>query len=172
MLIQNQNDCGAPAGLFSVLASCPFVFRVFVADSLIKGAGQGLFAKMDAEANTVMSFYNGVRITHTEVKSTQVAYHSRAYTVGTQTIQTPFNFSTLCFTAAICSNQKSSLYFSLRYTQYPISTEKTQKCNFFPNSKRKTEISHQKYSDLQILCCDLTHMLSIFLILPPSLLLC
>lgn len=105
MLIQNQNNCGAPAGLFSVLVSCPFVFRVFVADSLIKGAGQGLFAKMDAEANTVMSFYNGVRVTHTEVKSTQVAYHSRAYTVGTETIQTPFNFS-LCFTAAICSKQK------------------------------------------------------------------
>lgn len=93
MLNQNQNNCGAPAGLFSVLASCPFIFRVFVADSLIKGAGQGLFAKMDAEANTVMSFYNGVRITHTEVKSTQVAYHSRAYIVGTETIQTPFNLS-------------------------------------------------------------------------------
>lgn len=64
---------------FFVLTNCPFVFRVFVADSLIKGAGQGLFAKVDAEANTVMSFYNGVRITHTEVKSTQIAYHSRAY---------------------------------------------------------------------------------------------
>ena len=38
-----------------------------MADSLIQGAGQGLFAKVDAEANTVMSFYNGVRITHTEV---------------------------------------------------------------------------------------------------------
>lgn len=42
---------------------------MYVADSLIKGAGQGLFAKIDVEANTVMSFYNGVRITHTEVKS-------------------------------------------------------------------------------------------------------
>lgn len=72
MLIQNQNNCGATTGLFSVPTSCPFVFRVFVADSLIKGAGQGLFANTDAEANTVMSFYNGVRITHTEVKSTQI----------------------------------------------------------------------------------------------------
>ncbi|CAL8358696.1 unnamed protein product [Merluccius merluccius] len=43
--------------------------RVFVADSLIKGAGQGLFAKMDAESDTVMAFYNGVRITHSEVDS-------------------------------------------------------------------------------------------------------
>ncbi|XP_074530164.1 histone-lysine N-methyltransferase SETD7 isoform X2 [Halichoeres trimaculatus] len=33
---------------------------VFVANSMIRGAGQGLFAKMDAEANTVMAFYNGV----------------------------------------------------------------------------------------------------------------
>lgn len=36
-------------------------------DSLIKAAGQGLFAKTDAETDTVMAFYNGVRITHTEV---------------------------------------------------------------------------------------------------------
>lgn len=44
--------------------------RVFVADSLIKGAGQGLFAKTDVETDTVMAFYNGVRITHTEVLHT------------------------------------------------------------------------------------------------------
>lgn len=42
---------------------------VLVADSLIKGAGQGLFAKADANTNTVMAFYNGVRITHSEVDS-------------------------------------------------------------------------------------------------------
>lgn len=41
--------------------------RVFVADSTIKGAGQGLFSKTDAETDTVMAFYNGVRITHSEV---------------------------------------------------------------------------------------------------------
>lgn len=41
--------------------------RVFVADSTIKGAGQGLFAKTDADKDTVMAFYNGVRITHSEV---------------------------------------------------------------------------------------------------------
>ncbi len=45
----------------------PYCFRVFVADSMIKGAGQGLFAKTDAESDTVMAFYNGVRITHSEV---------------------------------------------------------------------------------------------------------
>ncbi|XP_031733867.1 histone-lysine N-methyltransferase SETD7 isoform X1 [Anarrhichthys ocellatus] len=41
--------------------------RVFVADSMIKGAGEGLFAKTDADTDTVMAFYNGVRITHSEV---------------------------------------------------------------------------------------------------------
>lgn len=38
-----------------------------MADSTIKGAGQGLFAKTDADKDTVMAFYNGVRITHSEV---------------------------------------------------------------------------------------------------------
>lgn len=36
--------------------------------SLISHAGEGLFTKIAAEAATVMSFYNGVRITHQEVK--------------------------------------------------------------------------------------------------------
>lgn len=40
---------------------------VYVGLSLISGAGDGLFAKTEAEANTVMAFYNGVRITHSEV---------------------------------------------------------------------------------------------------------
>ena len=48
--------------------SFPLWFRVYVADSLVLGAGDGLFAKVDAEPNTVMAFYNGVRITHSEVE--------------------------------------------------------------------------------------------------------
>ncbi len=40
---------------------------MYVGQSLISGAGEGLFAKTEAEVNTVMAFYNGVRITHTEV---------------------------------------------------------------------------------------------------------
>ncbi|NWR29925.1 SETD7 methyltransferase, partial [Tachuris rubrigastra] len=42
--------------------------RVYVDVSLISSAGEGLFSKVAAEASTVMSFYNGVRITHQEVK--------------------------------------------------------------------------------------------------------
>uniref|UniRef100_V9KF86 Histone-lysine N-methyltransferase SETD7 n=1 Tax=Callorhinchus milii TaxID=7868 RepID=V9KF86_CALMI len=43
--------------------------RVYVADSFIPNAGEGLFAKVAAECDTVMAFYNGVRITHEEVDS-------------------------------------------------------------------------------------------------------
>ncbi|XP_043917565.1 histone-lysine N-methyltransferase SETD7 [Protopterus annectens] len=40
--------------------------RVYIAESLILRAGEGLFATRAAGANTVMAFYNGVRITHEE----------------------------------------------------------------------------------------------------------
>uniref|UniRef100_A0A8C5P8F4 Histone-lysine N-methyltransferase SETD7 n=1 Tax=Leptobrachium leishanense TaxID=445787 RepID=A0A8C5P8F4_9ANUR len=43
--------------------------RVYVADSLISNAGEGLYALTAAETHTVMSFYNGVRITHQEVNA-------------------------------------------------------------------------------------------------------
>ncbi|XP_041041223.1 histone-lysine N-methyltransferase SETD7 isoform X3 [Carcharodon carcharias] len=43
--------------------------RVYVAESLIPNAGEGLFAKVAAEPDTVMAFYNGMRLTHEEVDS-------------------------------------------------------------------------------------------------------
>ena len=36
---------------------------VYVDESLIPDAGEGLFAKVDIEADTVISFYNGTRFT-------------------------------------------------------------------------------------------------------------
>lgn len=52
---------------------CPFfLFRVYVAESLISSAGEGLFSKVAVGPNTVMSFYNGVRITHQEVSGVEV----------------------------------------------------------------------------------------------------
>ncbi|KAM9375981.1 histone-lysine N-methyltransferase SETD7 [Pholidichthys leucotaenia] len=60
--------------------------RVFVMDSTIKGAGQGLFAKMDTEADTVMAFYNGVRITHTEVDSRDWALNGNTISVDEDTV--------------------------------------------------------------------------------------
>lgn len=60
--------------------------RVFVADSLIRGAGQGLFAKTDADANTVMAFYNGVRITHSEVDSRDWALNGNTISLDDDTV--------------------------------------------------------------------------------------
>ncbi|XP_022057095.2 histone-lysine N-methyltransferase SETD7 isoform X1 [Acanthochromis polyacanthus] len=60
--------------------------RVFVADSMIRGAGQGLFAKMDAEADAVMSFYNGVRITHSEVDSRDWALNGNTISLDEDTV--------------------------------------------------------------------------------------
>ncbi|XP_020509036.1 histone-lysine N-methyltransferase SETD7 [Labrus bergylta] len=59
---------------------------VFVADSLIKGAGQGLFAKTDAETDTVMAFYNGVRITHSEVDSRDWAMNGNTISLDEDTV--------------------------------------------------------------------------------------
>lgn len=53
-------------GVNMLLAVCVYD-SVYVGQSLISGAGEGLFAKMDADADTVMAFYNGVRVTHSEV---------------------------------------------------------------------------------------------------------
>ncbi|XP_020795179.1 histone-lysine N-methyltransferase SETD7 [Boleophthalmus pectinirostris] len=60
--------------------------RVYVADSLIEGAGQGLFAKTDADANTVMAFYNGVRITHSEVDSRDWALNGNTISLDEDTV--------------------------------------------------------------------------------------
>ncbi|XP_074503806.1 histone-lysine N-methyltransferase SETD7 isoform X2 [Sebastes fasciatus] len=60
--------------------------RVVVADSLIKGAGQGLFARTDAETDTVMAFYNGVRITHSEVDSRDWALNGNTISLDEDTV--------------------------------------------------------------------------------------
>ena len=41
--------------------------RVYVAPSLIPGAGEGLFARRTLPSGEIVSFYNGIRITHAEV---------------------------------------------------------------------------------------------------------
>ncbi|XP_028314817.1 histone-lysine N-methyltransferase SETD7 isoform X1 [Gouania willdenowi] len=60
--------------------------RVFVANSKIKGAGQGLFAKVDVEPDTVMAFYNGVRITHSEVDSRDWALNGNTISLNEDTV--------------------------------------------------------------------------------------
>ncbi|XP_043982095.1 histone-lysine N-methyltransferase SETD7 [Gambusia affinis] len=60
--------------------------RVLVAESLINGAGQGLFAKAAAEPGTVMAFYNGVRITHSEVDSRDWALNGNTISLDDDTV--------------------------------------------------------------------------------------
>uniref|UniRef100_A0A1A7YBU0 Histone-lysine N-methyltransferase SETD7 n=1 Tax=Iconisemion striatum TaxID=60296 RepID=A0A1A7YBU0_9TELE len=60
--------------------------RVFVAESLIKGAGQGLFARDNSEAGAVMAFYNGVRITHSEVDSRDWAMNGNTISLDEDTV--------------------------------------------------------------------------------------
>ncbi|XP_013885424.1 histone-lysine N-methyltransferase SETD7 isoform X2 [Austrofundulus limnaeus] len=60
--------------------------RVFVAESLIRGAGQGLFAKTDVGPETVMAFYNGVRITHSEVDGRDWALNGNTISLDEETV--------------------------------------------------------------------------------------
>ncbi|KAG8522172.1 Histone-lysine N-methyltransferase SETD7 [Galemys pyrenaicus] len=60
--------------------------RVYVAESLISSAGEGLFSKVAAGPNTVMSFYNGVRITHQEVDSRDWALNGNTLSLDEDTV--------------------------------------------------------------------------------------
>ncbi|XP_010007292.1 PREDICTED: histone-lysine N-methyltransferase SETD7 [Chaetura pelagica] len=60
--------------------------RVYVDVSLISSAGEGLFSKIAAEASTVMSFYNGVRITHQEVDSRDWALNGNTISLDDETV--------------------------------------------------------------------------------------
>ncbi|KAM5194809.1 histone-lysine N-methyltransferase SETD7 [Mantella aurantiaca] len=60
--------------------------RVYVADSLISNAGEGLYAKIAACPHTVMSFYNGVRITHQEVDSRDWSLNGNTISLDEETV--------------------------------------------------------------------------------------
>ncbi|XP_060003647.1 histone-lysine N-methyltransferase SETD7 isoform X2 [Lagenorhynchus albirostris] len=60
--------------------------RVYVAESLISSAGEGLFSKVAVGPNTVMSFYNGVRITHQEVDSRDWTLNGNTLSLDEETV--------------------------------------------------------------------------------------
>uniref|UniRef100_A0A8D1M903 Histone-lysine N-methyltransferase SETD7 n=1 Tax=Sus scrofa TaxID=9823 RepID=A0A8D1M903_PIG len=60
--------------------------KVYVAESLISSAGEGLFSKVAVGPNTVMSFYNGVRITHQEVDSRDWALNGNTLSLDEETV--------------------------------------------------------------------------------------
>lgn len=108
-----------------------FLFRVYVAESLISSAGEGLFSKVAVGPNTVMSFYNGVRITHQEVSRIEV---------GTQFdclkgfVSDTLNFLISPFTLMFTKNikeQKARLFYKIAqisfYSQPQTAIAKTLK---------------------------------------------
>ncbi|XP_032079523.1 histone-lysine N-methyltransferase SETD7 [Thamnophis elegans] len=60
--------------------------RIFVDASLISNAGEGLFTKISAEAGTVLSFYNGIRITHQEVDSRDWSLNRNTISLDDETV--------------------------------------------------------------------------------------
>jgi len=68
------------------------------------------------------------------------AAHWLMDTGGTESVQTPFTWNLI---AAICSNQKSSFYFSLIFTQYFIWTEKYRNVDIFANLLKRNKTSEK-----------------------------
>ncbi|XP_077135324.1 histone-lysine N-methyltransferase SETD7 isoform X2 [Ranitomeya variabilis] len=71
--------------------------RVYVAVSLISNAGEGLYANISTGPRTVMSFYNGVRITHQEVDSRDWSLNGNTISLDDETVidvPDPYNITT------------------------------------------------------------------------------
>ncbi|XP_056419028.1 histone-lysine N-methyltransferase SETD7 isoform X2 [Hyla sarda] len=71
--------------------------RVYVAMSMISNAGEGLYAKINVGPRTVMSFYNGVRITHQEVDSRDWSLNGNTISLDDETVidvPDPYNLTT------------------------------------------------------------------------------
>ncbi|KAM3842564.1 histone-lysine N-methyltransferase SETD7 [Diretmus argenteus] len=94
--------------------------RVFVADSLIKGAGQGLFAKTDVEPDTVMAFYNGVRITHSQVDGRDWSLNGNTISLDEDTVidvPPPFD-QTERYCASLAHKSNHSFTPNCKYDPY------------------------------------------------------
>eukprot|EP01134_Creolimax_fragrantissima_P002578 CFRG2578T1 len=60
--------------------------RVYMKESIIPGANDGLFAKKDFGAYEVVSFYNGIRLTHEEVDSRDWDLNSNTITLNSDSV--------------------------------------------------------------------------------------
>jgi histone-lysine N-methyltransferase SETD7 len=60
--------------------------RVYVAPSLLPNAGEGLFARRTLSLGEVVSFYNGVRITHSEVDNRDWVLNSNTLSLDESTV--------------------------------------------------------------------------------------
>eukprot|EP01083_Nonionella_stella_P072254 194666_1 len=106
----------------------PFETRfVYVAESTIEGAREGLFAKRDILEGMVLSFYNGVRITHKESDSREWRTNDNTLSLNDEiVIDVPEAFSS---TSSYCAslghkanhsfenNAKYDLFFHPRFDE-------------------------------------------------------
>lgn len=70
--------------------------KVYVSQSSIQGAGEGLFARQHLPSNTVVSFYNGVRLTHEEVDSREWSLNDCTITLNDEVVlDVPSEFTAL-----------------------------------------------------------------------------
>ena len=76
--------------------------RVYIAPSLIPAAGEGLFAKQSLLEGEIVSFYNGIRITHAEVDTRDWSVNNNTLSLDESTvIDVPEEYST---TDAYCAS--------------------------------------------------------------------
>src|SRR5690349_2779093 len=66
--------------------------RVYVAPSTLLGAGEGLFAKRKVKAGEVATFYNGFRLTHSEVDARDWSQNSNTLSLDEEIVlDVPFS---------------------------------------------------------------------------------
>ena len=103
--------------------------RVCVRPSLIPGAGQGLFARTNLLEGEVVSFYNGVRLTHTEVDARDWSANGNTISLDESTvIDVPTEFSSL-------SKYCASLGHKANHSQSP-------NCEYLP-------FSHPRFGEIK-----------------------
>jgi len=94
--------------------------RSFVAQSTIPCAGEGLFSKIDVAADEVMSFYNGIRLTHKEVDARDWKYNSNTISLDEETvIDVPEDLSDLAtYCASLGHKANHSFTPNSKYDRY------------------------------------------------------
>ena len=94
--------------------------RVHVCPSLIPNAGEGLFARRNLSEGEVVSFYNGVRLSHTEVDSKEWTQNSNTISLDDSTVlDVPSEYtSTSRYCATLAHKANHSSYPNSQYAEF------------------------------------------------------
>jgi len=94
--------------------------RVFVKSSTIADAQEGLFAKINAKANEVMSFYNGIRIPHEEVDGRDWVFNDNTISLDEKiVIDVPAHWSnTMNYCASLGHKANHSFQPNSKYDKF------------------------------------------------------